>query len=253
MRNFPHRISYKDQKTIIAEWDSLAELRFEQIKSGKDITFNHILAPNIVTLCKNEKATSVLDVGCGVGILTDIISNVLDIEAVGIDPSANSINIANKHFKRASKFIKASLEEYMKMNKRKFDIVVSNMVLMDVIDAGIFIDLTSSMINRDGVFVFSIIHPFFWPIYAGFFNKNWFEYNSEIIIEDEFRISMHKTSNMISTYVHRPMYMYVDLFNRSGLVLEKLLEPMPSTNIAAMYPNPWEYPRYLIGKCRKKY
>ena len=49
-----------------------------------------------------------------------------------------------------------------------------------------------------------ITHPFFWPKYWGYESEEWYKYNEEIFIENEFSISFEKEMGK-TTYIHRPL------------------------------------------------
>jgi protein-L-isoaspartate O-methyltransferase len=69
------KIDYKTVEGISAEWDMLAPIRFQQITSGEDITYHHILIPNLLELLPRERVAATLDAGCGVGYFTNLLAD----------------------------------------------------------------------------------------------------------------------------------------------------------------------------------
>jgi hypothetical protein len=59
------KVAQKSIAAIVAEWDALAPIRYQQIVSGEDLTFKHVLAPAILDLASGERANAVIDAGCG--------------------------------------------------------------------------------------------------------------------------------------------------------------------------------------------
>ncbi len=55
---------------ISKAWDKNAMLRYEQIKSGKDISYKYILMKTIDNLLGDVSFKNGLDIGCGPGVLT---------------------------------------------------------------------------------------------------------------------------------------------------------------------------------------
>ena len=80
-------------------WDNLAQIHYHRLSDGRDITFHKIFLPVIVDTIQEQagfNTYSVLDVGCGTGYLTGLISNYAR-NVLGIDSSKTSIDIAIKH------------------------------------------------------------------------------------------------------------------------------------------------------------
>lgn len=243
-------VSKKATSAIASEWDALAGLRYEQIASGIDITYSHILVPIVLEIAEKQTASTILDAGCGTGVLTGALA-AGGSAVVGIDPSAKSIAVARGHFGDVAEFRVSTLEEYARSNQNSAELVIANMVLMDVVNLATFVRAIGQVLRRRGAFVFSITHPWFWPSYYGYADENWFHYEKELIIESPFRISAQEDCSLQSTHVHRPLGMYLHAFSEVGLTLQELREPMPSLEIEAKYPRPWRVPRYLIGLCRR--
>jgi len=245
------RVPEKDIAAITAEWDLLAPVRFRQIETKSDLTFHNVMTPNISALIANVPKGSLLDAGCGVGIMTSSLSKQFKT-TVGVDPSAISIDIAKSDKTANAIFYNSSIEKFAKSRSEKFDVIVANMVLMDVVDLNSFVCAVSRLMHGSSTFVFSITHPFFWPKYYGYEDELWFNYNEEIFIETPFRISREKSFDLISTHVHRPISSYINSFTKAGLCVNAIREPMPSKNIDRLYPGRWLYPRYLFGSCNLK-
>jgi len=240
----------KSTAAVIREWDALAPIRYKQIMSGEDITYRHVLVPNMLQVIGGGSANSVVDAGCGVGVLTHLLGQKYE-RVTGIDPSASSIEIAKRSFGVSAEFITATLESFSEQHPKFGDLVVANMVLMDVLNLETFMDAAYRLLKRRGRFVFSITHPWFWPQYYGYDKEPWFQYSKDVVVEAPFRISTQKNCALSSTHVHRPLESYIRVFGEAGFIVSSLLEPMPSQKIAKLYPKPWKFPRYLIGLCMK--
>jgi ubiquinone/menaquinone biosynthesis C-methylase UbiE len=243
-------VDWKTEIDISREWDNIALSRFEQIISKRDLSFHYILCPSIFRLTSNSDYSNVLDVGCGTGNLTYLLS-FKAANIVGVDFSSKSIEIAKKVFgnKDNIKFIHSSIENFAEKNQEsEYTLAIANMALMDTPNLEQVLHSVKRLLKNKSHFVFTITHPCYWPFYWKYNNKEWFKYDKEIFIEAEFKISL-ETNETFTTHIHRPLEMYVNTLNKLGFTIDELIEPMPSEEIEKLYPEPWEYPRFLGVRC----
>jgi SAM-dependent methyltransferase len=235
---------------ICREWDRLAGLRFEQISSGRDFSYSRILEPTILNLLKQRPFSSVLDVGCGVGVLTRRIADLCDT-VVGLDVSEGSISVARQHTQPTSslKFVAESVESFAARTAEKFDVVVSNMMLMSTPNLRAAVNAMAGLLAPAGRMIITITHPWFWPKYWGYESAAWFEYEREIVLEAPFTISTDGPSPFLITHIHRPLEQYVTGFVSCGLCMTGMSEPSPPDDTPADYRSHWEFPRFLTFTC----
>jgi SAM-dependent methyltransferase len=243
-----HPVSTKSLSQIIAEWDALAPLRYRQIGSGEDISYNRVIAPALLSQLSPLHPSKVLDAGCGTGAFS---ARLLEIagEVVGVDPSGKSIEIARGLGLSRVSFVQETLETFSLKHRSTFDVVVANMVLMDVLSLDSFLEGCKRALINGGALIFSITHPCFWPEHYGYASADWFRYERETIIESPFRISADRVGSLPSTHLHRPLSAYISAFRRAGCILEMLEEPMPPHDVDPAYRARWKLPRYIIGRC----
>ena len=155
----------KSLPRVAREWDAIAALREDQISSGKDHSANFVLAPAI--LSNLPRADSLVDIGCGTGWLTAVAQRDAKV-TVGIDPSCDSIAIARvRHPGRAIRYVAESIETYSQAPGR-FDVAISNMAASSAPDLGAFLVASRTILKKGAIFVFTIPHPCFWPLYWGY-------------------------------------------------------------------------------------
>jgi 2-polyprenyl-3-methyl-5-hydroxy-6-metoxy-1,4-benzoquinol methylase len=234
------------------EWDALAPLRWEQILSGADVTFNEVLLPAIESLIPpGSEEMIALDVGCGIGASTKALAH--HFKAIdAIDPSGVSIGLAKKLAGGVARDIEeCSVEKFASSTKRKYNVIVANMVLMDVPDLNTFLSAVKIMLRPGGCFIYTTTHPFFWPQYYGYADESWFQYLETAFVRAPFKISADRTNQLQSTHVHRPLSAYFSALKMARLRTDVLLEPTPTPAIEARYSQPWRFPRYLAVRCRK--
>ena len=188
---------------------------------------------------KNNKkpfqGLSVLDIGCGGGLLSEPICR-LGANITAIDASEKNIKIAKLHAKKNNlkiNYINSSPEKLN--NKKKFDIILNMEIVEHVSDLDYFIKSCSSLLKKNGImfvatinktlksYVFAIVgaeyimrwlpigthdwNSFVEPeklntICKNFnlkkYKENGMSYN---IILDEWRVSNDKSVNYISSFV----------------------------------------------------
>jgi SAM-dependent methyltransferase len=248
-RNFSKPVYDKNIETLRSEWDQIVKYRHYQISSGEDISFNNVLLPTIKKLLNGIYITKAVDIGCGSGDLTIYLLEYSE-KVVGIDFSPCSIRIAKELYSNSINidFFESSVEEYVNSaNEKSFSLAVANMSLMTMPNLREIANAIKNILDLGGILIATIPHPAFWPKYWGYENDNWFNYNSEIAIEAPFRISK-ETLEFVTTHFHRPLEYYTECFSSVGFVLEHLLEPWPNEDVMSLYPEPWEYPRFLALK-----
>ncbi len=265
----------KTQADIAAEWDELAPVRRDQIQSGKDVSFKHVLVPCIKKLAESADWTTVLDVGCGTGAVAKEVYNRVGEYLVGVDISSVSLDVARSQLEAyelirrpehppirgqsgtlkgkapVASLLNQSIQEYGKKDERHdaFTLALANMTLMDVLDLKGAITSVARLLKPGGTFVFTITHPCFWPKYKGYEDADWFEYMEEIVIEAPFEISLGERA-CPATHVHRPLSTYLRRLRDAGFTVEAVEEPTPPTAVEEKYPSDWTFPHFLAIRAR---
>ena len=119
-------------------------IRIEYIKS------NLIKDYNISKVNKPLENLSILDIGCGGGLLSEPFSR-LGAKVVGIDASKKNIEIAKHHLKKSKldiEYYYASPENFK--YKNKFDVVLNMEIVEHVENVQQFIKECTNFLNEDG-------------------------------------------------------------------------------------------------------
>lgn len=240
----------KNNDQIAQEWNDLANDRLSQLKSGADLSMDHILIPILLDLSLNTDLSNVIDLGCGTGYASKFISDISDF-VTGIDISAESIEVANANFaSKKLKFIKSSIEDFS-LVKKDFSLGICNMTLMDVSNLSDVLQGINKLLKKDAYLIITITHPYFWPFYWNYAEENWFDYSKELEIENPFKISSI-ASSFKTTHYHRPLSLYLNTLVENNFSIEQVIEPMPNESIEKLYPSKWKFPRFLAIKCRRQ-
>ncbi len=120
-------------------------IRIEYIKNNVMDNFN--LSSDI----KPFRGISVLDIGCGGGLLSEPMAR-LGANVVGIDASKKNIDVAKHHLNKSNleiEYYNSSPENFN--SKRNFDVILNMEIVEHVDDVQKFINESSKFLNKNGI------------------------------------------------------------------------------------------------------
>lgn len=201
---------------IANEWNHNVLTRARELEMGIDNTYIDVIVPNIHdALCRlvSPKA-KVLDIGCGLGHLTNLISKS-GYDVIGIDIAEKAVYYAKDSFPNV-KFKHTSIVEFSGKNTDSFDVCVANMVLHNLVDINSNL-LAMYQLLRNGGYVIALIpDPRLW------FNKHvknenlHFDYTTNMVYKIPFKIRNGAIHPSLITYIHRPISQYNHLIENAG-------------------------------------
>ncbi|HEX6683849.1 MAG TPA: class I SAM-dependent methyltransferase [Candidatus Limnocylindrales bacterium] len=204
----------------IGLWDKAAD-RYAQQVDGANDSFYRRLSPFLWQTLGDVTGQRLLDLGCGHGWLAEQL-RLAGATVTGIDGSVELLRHARTAYPHIG-FIAHDLTTGLPRPAQTYDGVVAHMVLMDLPDLGSLIADVGACLTRDGVFVFSILHP-------SFFGQTPVE--DATTGERYRRVTgyLHHERRWITSFgghhhYHRPLSWYVDLLARNDLVVTGLHEP----------------------------
>ena len=113
------------------------------------------MAERLVSFISNRKPKSILEIGCGTGLLTEQISKYCDFESYR---AIDIVKECGRYITQISPkiiFTHVDFEEYIKFNDEKFDLIVSNASLQWAEDFEGTIKSLKNLLNPKGELVFS--------------------------------------------------------------------------------------------------
>lgn len=241
------------REKLDSPWDQLAPHRHNQLEGGEDPTFTEVFLPRIFEILgriNGLEGFDVLDVGCGTGHLTRILSEHVG-SIVGIDPSSASISIAVETARTGPdlEFQCVSIEDYAKEHSGRFDLVIAHMTLHAVEDLDEVLQGMSGVLRQDGWALYSIPHPCFWSLIKAEIGEDDFQYHLESSHVNSFRFADDRIITV--PYYHRSLQTYSYDLRSNGFCLVQVDEPLPSPDTMKLYERPWIYPGFLFLLCRK--
>ena len=111
-------------------------------------------------LNKSLNGLSILDVGCGGGILCEPLSR-LGAKVTGIDTNEKAIKVAKKHAKIKNLKINYINAELSNLKKCSFDIITCMEVLEHVENVNQIISISNDILKKNGIFFGSTINKTF--------------------------------------------------------------------------------------------
>ena len=148
-------------KEEVEKFDDLAKSWWDPQGDFKSLHQINPLRINFIKERTTLAGKQVLDIGCGGGLLAEVLSDLGAI-VTAIDASEKTINVAKAHAKKVGSnvnYIKASLEEFSKIKpKAKFDVITCLEMLEHVPDPLQILKKCSDLLNQDGDLFLSTIN-----------------------------------------------------------------------------------------------
>lgn len=136
-------------------FDGYQNMREQQINAN-----NLIEKPQMQEMLpKDVSGMTILDLGCGAGGLSKMLSDAGAKYVLGTDISKNMINEANKMAVKGKLEFKVMAMEEIDQIHKKFDMVVSSLAFHYVKDFEKLIKDISNLLKPNGLLVFSQEHP----------------------------------------------------------------------------------------------
>ena len=172
MKSKNYKSSLNDSSRV---FDNLSDEWWDENGSFKALhAFNLIRLEYLKknNLKKSFNGLSVLDIGCGGGILCEPLSR-LGAKVTGIDSNVKAIKVAKEHAKMKNLKINYINGELSKVAKYRFDIITCMEVLEHVENVSKIICISNDILKKDGIFFGSTINKTLSSyLFAIFFAEN---------------------------------------------------------------------------------
>jgi 2-polyprenyl-3-methyl-5-hydroxy-6-metoxy-1,4-benzoquinol methylase len=217
-----------NEKNIKEWWDSASEYYQKEISGDKMVDVNYgpfASSEKKLKLLGNINGKKILELGCGGGQASISLAKRGGL-CTGIDISSNQIKAANKNAEKEKvnvNFLQIPFSTIHKLKPEKFDIVLSIMSLQYCINLKKLIKDVKDLMVDNGIFVFSIEHPFYLLIDPNDLKIKESYYNSGLVTKLE---KWPDGSTHYFNYYNRKVSDIINLITNSGLKLEKIIEPL---------------------------
>ncbi|MCI4341453.1 MAG: class I SAM-dependent methyltransferase [Thermoplasmata archaeon] len=246
----------------VPAWEDLAEFYDEKQGDTGDLWHRALIDPVLFACIGTLPAgTRVLDLGCGNGYIARRLSRA-GARVVGVDSGQRIIGLA-----RARESVDPLGIDYQCsdagqlgfLRTASFDLVVSNMALMDMADAAAPLREAGRVLKSGGRLVASICHPCFDTGFCAWSLER-IERRSTVYRKVTGYRALAATtgpwvlpdgSEARTPYYHRPLSWYARALSDSGLLIRRLEEPAPLPELLSKNHSPqgeWinEVPLHLV-------
>ena len=245
-------------------WNANAEFWDSRMGEGND--FHKVLIEPIQLRLLNTKAgDKILDIACGNGQFARKMAE-LGANVTAVDFSDKFIAIAKSKGKYDIRYRVIDVTrktDLRKLTGNNYDSIVCTMALMDIENIQVLIDYLPKMLKRDGIFVFSILHPCFNSgdnmliheqddLGGEVKSKYYVKIRNYLIEKSSLGIGMIGQPRP-QYYFHRPVSTILKYLFKSGFVLDAYEEPSFANieNPTSIYDNVYKHiPPALICRLR---
>ena len=225
-------------------WDAMADWRDHRMGEQGDLWHRAIIDPTLLRVVGPVRGLRVLDLACGNGYLTRRWAREGAARSVGVDLSRRTLSFARRRERArpsGARFLLGSASDLKDLGDSSFDLVVSNMALIDIPDLrGAFREVRR-VLDPTGRFVFSLSHPCFdldersgWMVErvrapdGVWHDLVWRKvrgYREERSTRVPWGISPTETG--WTTSYHRTLSTYSAELRKAGFVIRRIEEPSP--------------------------
>ncbi len=189
----------------------------------------NLILPNVLRLLNLEKNSTLLDIGCGQGILAKKIPPT--IEYTGIDLAKNLINYAGQSDKnRKHIYYIADATKPIPSGNRNYSHAAAILALQNIENAASAIQQVSYCLQNKGKFIIVLNHPCFriprqsgWGIGE---NQIQYRYINRYMSPLKIPINMHpgKNQSELTWSFHQPLSYYIQSLKANGFLVDSIEE-----------------------------
>lgn len=237
------------EQRMKTQWTDAAEDWFQQNQAVR----TGMLDSWMLDALGNVSGAQVIDIGCGEGRFSRLLAS-LGARVTGVDLTEPFIERARSLSVGDETYVIDDAEHLTSLDPESFDLAVSYIVLVDLLDYRRAIESAYRVLKPGGLFVICNVHPMRTSVPYGWINQGGRKlfYALDNYTDEgprEFDWWGKRFINM-----HRTLSSYIAAFLDAGFVLERLDEPVPSEEQLAANPtfdDEYRAPNFIIYALRK--
>ena len=248
-----------DAREAIRRWDMYARTATEAYTEDGDAHRVVLLNPALFRLLPDVNGLRVLDAGCGEGYLCRKLAR-LGARVTGVDYSKEMLAIAEERTDPVLgiRYLHGNCEHLDFLDAGAYDVIVSNMVLMDLPDHRAALRSIYRVLVEGGILVLSISHPCFTTPECGWVRDgegrklHWKvdHYFAEGAYEQPYPPDAKEGLILY----HRTLSNYLMTLLRTGFELLEVIEPKPAEEMLGKYPtfrDDYRMSHFIVFKAQK--
>src|SRR3989338_1029185 len=185
-----------------------------------------VMIPTILNLLPDVCGKSLLEIGCGNGILIPHLLKAGAGGVVGIDIAPKLLDIARKRLPKTVPLYEADITKSLKLSEAPFDGAVSNFVLNEVKNLQTPLQNIYNLLRPGAFFIMGVTHPTFLLgkhlIHGERAIKGYKSYFSGESVTDGYQDGDKSIDFVTYTF---PISAYVNVAMDVGFKIEKIIEP----------------------------
>ena len=158
--NYPQKPAANTEKDEIAKFEAMAPIWWDRQGDLKALHDINVLRLNYINQRAPLAGNSVLDVGCGGGILSEAMAS-LGAAVTGIDMSDAALGVARLHMKESGlqvEYRRATAEQFATSHADRFDVVTCLELLEHVPDPASVVAACQALVRPEGDVFFATLN-----------------------------------------------------------------------------------------------
>lgn len=235
-------------------YDQIADWYNESIRSGSLI--HDLVVPELLHVIGDIQGKHVCDLACGQGVIARQLAHK-GASVVGVDIAEKMLAFAQQHEETEPLgivYLHEDVQTLSSIADATFDGAVCNMSLMDITDIGATFHSVRRILRGGGWFAFSITHPCFQTPLSTWTNAE--DGTVYRTVSGYFTEKFWRSDNprgvrgQVGAY-HRMLSTYLNVLAEAGFLLEHMVEPQATGQIAASIPGYAEVPAAFLIRCKR--
>ena len=237
-----------------SSYDQIADWYNESVRS--DLLLYELFVPDLMRLIGNVEGQHICDLACGQGVIARHLAQ-MGASVIGIDVAGKLLEYARRDEESEPLgivYLHDDAQTLSSIADATFEGVLCNMALVDIPDIDATCHTVHRILREGGWFAFSITHPCFltpvstWEIAAdGSVSREVRGYFSEGFWRSD---NPRGVRGQVGAY-HRMLSGYLNALAEAGFLLERVVEPRATGQIAASIPGYTEVPVAFVARCKR--
>ncbi len=241
------------RRQLRAEWEGLAEELIRLHVEGEDELREFLLDGWMLGAVGDVSGLRVIDLGCGEGRFARMLTES-GAKVTGVDLCRPLIEYAESHRAGDETYLCADMEDLDGVPDDAFDLAVSYVSLVDVLDMQRAISATFRVMRSGGRFVVCNVHPMR-TASVGWIRQGDVKLHYPVDnYFDESARELRSRGGKPWTNFHRTLETHARTFLDAGFVIEAIREPTPTHEQAEQHPyidDELRVPNFIIFVLRK--